>query len=190
MRSRRLDEVGVGVEAGVEEGDGDAAAAVLVEGARGARGVGRIAAPGVSTAALRGSAGTASAAWKRRAQSRHRPRPACQPGVFAITRPTRSGSRASDGTRSDARHVAAAERALERRRAVVAGRGLARRAQVGGHGEGGSIIALRREVAPMLRTGNPALKETTFRGLPRAVAGEAMTLQGTVNKTGISLCSS
>jgi uncharacterized YccA/Bax inhibitor family protein len=39
----------------------------------------------------------------------------------------------------------------------------------------------------MLRTSNPALKETTFRGLPRAVAGEAMTLQGTVNKTGISL---
>ena len=39
----------------------------------------------------------------------------------------------------------------------------------------------------MLRTSNPALKEATFRGLPRAVAGEAMTLQGTVNKTGISL---
>ena len=39
----------------------------------------------------------------------------------------------------------------------------------------------------MLRTSNPALKETTFRGLPRAMAGEAMTLQGTVNKTGISL---
>ena len=39
----------------------------------------------------------------------------------------------------------------------------------------------------MLRTSNPALKETTFRGLPRALAGEAMTLQGTVNKTGVSL---
>ena len=39
----------------------------------------------------------------------------------------------------------------------------------------------------MLRTSNPALKETTFRGLPRATAGEAMTLQGTVNRTGISL---
>ena len=39
----------------------------------------------------------------------------------------------------------------------------------------------------MLRTSNPALKETTFRGLPRAMAGEAMTLQGTVNRTGISL---
>jgi uncharacterized YccA/Bax inhibitor family protein len=39
----------------------------------------------------------------------------------------------------------------------------------------------------MLRTSNPALKETTFRNLPRAMAGEAMTLQGTVNKTGISL---
>jgi uncharacterized YccA/Bax inhibitor family protein len=39
----------------------------------------------------------------------------------------------------------------------------------------------------MLRTSNPALKETTFRGLPRAAAGEAMTLQGTVNRTGISL---
>ena len=39
----------------------------------------------------------------------------------------------------------------------------------------------------MFRTGNPALKETTFRGLPRAAVGEAMTLQGTVNKTGLSL---
>ena len=39
----------------------------------------------------------------------------------------------------------------------------------------------------MFRTGNPALKESTFRGLPRVAAGEAMTLQGTVNKTGISL---
>jgi uncharacterized YccA/Bax inhibitor family protein len=39
----------------------------------------------------------------------------------------------------------------------------------------------------MFRTGNPALKETTFRGLPRAIGEEAMTLQGTVNKTGISL---
>ena len=39
----------------------------------------------------------------------------------------------------------------------------------------------------MLRTGNPALKESTFRGLPRVVGAEAMTLQGTVNKTGISL---
>ena len=39
----------------------------------------------------------------------------------------------------------------------------------------------------MLRTSNTALKETTFRGLPRALPGEAMTLQGTVNKTGVSL---
>src|SRR5262245_18622396 len=39
----------------------------------------------------------------------------------------------------------------------------------------------------MLRTGNPALKETTFRGVSRALGEEAMTLQGTVNKTGISL---
>ena len=39
----------------------------------------------------------------------------------------------------------------------------------------------------MFRTGNPALKESTFRGLPRVAAGEAMTLQGTVNKTGIAL---
>jgi uncharacterized YccA/Bax inhibitor family protein len=39
----------------------------------------------------------------------------------------------------------------------------------------------------MLRTGNPALKESTFRGVSRAVGEEAMTLQGTVNKTGISL---
>jgi len=39
----------------------------------------------------------------------------------------------------------------------------------------------------MFRTGNPALKETTFRGLPRAMPGEAMTLPGTVHKTGIAL---
>ena len=39
----------------------------------------------------------------------------------------------------------------------------------------------------MFRSGNPALKETTFRGLPRAMPGEAMTLQGTVHKTGIAL---
>jgi len=39
----------------------------------------------------------------------------------------------------------------------------------------------------MLRTSNPALKETTFRSLPLALPGETMTLQGTVNKTGISL---
>ena len=43
------------------------------------------------------------------------------------------------------------------------------------------------EVATMFRTGNPALKESTFRGVARAVGEEAMTLQGTVNKTGISL---
>jgi uncharacterized YccA/Bax inhibitor family protein len=39
----------------------------------------------------------------------------------------------------------------------------------------------------MFRTGNPALKESTFRGLPRVAASEAMTIQGTVNKTGLSL---
>ena len=39
----------------------------------------------------------------------------------------------------------------------------------------------------MFRTGNPALKENTFRGMARAMPGEAMTLQGTVNKTGIAL---
>ena len=38
----------------------------------------------------------------------------------------------------------------------------------------------------MLRSGNPTLRDETFRGLPRAL-GETMTLQGTVNKTGISL---
>jgi uncharacterized YccA/Bax inhibitor family protein len=43
------------------------------------------------------------------------------------------------------------------------------------------------EVAPMFRTGNPALKESTFRGVARAHGEAAMTLQGTVNKTGISL---
>jgi uncharacterized YccA/Bax inhibitor family protein len=39
----------------------------------------------------------------------------------------------------------------------------------------------------MLRTGNPTLKESTFRGVTRATGEEAMTLQGTVNKTGLSL---
>jgi uncharacterized YccA/Bax inhibitor family protein len=43
------------------------------------------------------------------------------------------------------------------------------------------------EVSTMFRTGNPALKESTFRGVARATGEEAMTLQGTVNKTGISL---
>jgi len=38
----------------------------------------------------------------------------------------------------------------------------------------------------MFRSGNPTLRDDTFRGLPRAL-GETMTLQGTVNKTGVSL---
>ena len=38
----------------------------------------------------------------------------------------------------------------------------------------------------MFRSGNPTLRDDTFRGLPAAV-GETMTLQGTVNKTGVSL---
>ena len=41
---------------------------------------------------------------------------------------------------------------------------------------------------PIVRTGNPGLNEKTFQGLPRvAVAGEAMTLQGTINKAFILL---
>jgi uncharacterized YccA/Bax inhibitor family protein len=39
----------------------------------------------------------------------------------------------------------------------------------------------------MFRTSNPALKDETFRGLSRELGAEAMTLQGTVNKTGLSL---
>jgi uncharacterized YccA/Bax inhibitor family protein len=39
----------------------------------------------------------------------------------------------------------------------------------------------------MFRTGNPVLKESTFKGARAAFGEEAMTLQGTVNKTGISL---
>jgi uncharacterized YccA/Bax inhibitor family protein len=39
----------------------------------------------------------------------------------------------------------------------------------------------------MLRSGNPALKQESFRGVARAYGDEAMTLQGTVNKTGVSL---
>jgi uncharacterized YccA/Bax inhibitor family protein len=38
----------------------------------------------------------------------------------------------------------------------------------------------------MFRSGNPTLGDQAFRGLPRAY-GDTMTLQGTVNKTGISL---
>jgi uncharacterized YccA/Bax inhibitor family protein len=38
----------------------------------------------------------------------------------------------------------------------------------------------------MFRSGNPTLREDTFRGVPQAY-GETMTLQGTVNKTGLSL---
>lgn len=38
----------------------------------------------------------------------------------------------------------------------------------------------------MFRSGNPALTDSTFRELPR-VAGETMTIQGTVNKTGLGL---
>jgi uncharacterized YccA/Bax inhibitor family protein len=40
----------------------------------------------------------------------------------------------------------------------------------------------------MMRTANPALNQKTFTSMaPVATAGEAMTLQGTVNKTGILL---
>jgi len=38
----------------------------------------------------------------------------------------------------------------------------------------------------IFRSGNPALSDATFKSLPR-VAGDAMTLQGTVNKTGLAL---
>jgi uncharacterized YccA/Bax inhibitor family protein len=41
-------------------------------------------------------------------------------------------------------------------------------------------------MATLMRTGNPALNDATFRSLPRT-ADEAMTLQGTVNKTGLAL---
>jgi len=41
-------------------------------------------------------------------------------------------------------------------------------------------------VADLTRTSNPALNERAFQG-ERAVLGEAMTLQGTVNKTGVLL---
>lgn len=40
----------------------------------------------------------------------------------------------------------------------------------------------------MMRTANPALNDDTFRGYGRAAAlGDAMTIQGTVNKTGVLL---
>jgi uncharacterized YccA/Bax inhibitor family protein len=39
----------------------------------------------------------------------------------------------------------------------------------------------------MLRTGNPALKADSFTGVVRERGAEAMTIEGTVNKTGLSL---
>jgi hypothetical protein len=42
-------------------------------------------------------------------------------------------------------------------------------------------------MASLMRTSNPALNEKAFKG--QVAIGEAMTLQGTVNKTGaLSLC--
>jgi len=38
-----------------------------------------------------------------------------------------------------------------------------------------------------MRSGNPALSAETFRGAPRALGDEAMTIQGTVNKTALAL---
>jgi uncharacterized YccA/Bax inhibitor family protein len=38
-----------------------------------------------------------------------------------------------------------------------------------------------------VRTGNPGLNSRTFNGLPRASVGEAMTLQGTINKSFVLL---
>ena len=42
------------------------------------------------------------------------------------------------------------------------------------------------EVADLMRTSNPTLNDKVFRGLSGAL-GETMTLEGTVNKTGILL---
>ena len=38
-----------------------------------------------------------------------------------------------------------------------------------------------------MRTANPALSDKVFQGYPRLAAGEAMTIEGTVNKTGLLL---
>ena len=38
-----------------------------------------------------------------------------------------------------------------------------------------------------MRSGNPALTAETFAGVPRAIGDEAMTIQGTVNKTALAL---
>jgi uncharacterized YccA/Bax inhibitor family protein len=58
---------------------------------------------------------------------------------------------------------------------------------------GSSVVACERSIVPgdtplaqLMRTSNPALNETAFR-TEQAIAGEAMTLQGTVNKTGLLL---
>ncbi len=38
-----------------------------------------------------------------------------------------------------------------------------------------------------MRSGNPALSAETFRGVPRAMGSDAMTINGTVNKTALAL---
>ena len=38
-----------------------------------------------------------------------------------------------------------------------------------------------------MRTANPALNSKTFTNLPRLAGADSMTLQGTVNKTGVLL---
>jgi uncharacterized YccA/Bax inhibitor family protein len=50
----------------------------------------------------------------------------------------------------------------------------------------GMVRGREEEVADLMRTSNPALNDKVFRGLPAAL-GETMTLEGTVNKTGVLL---
>jgi uncharacterized YccA/Bax inhibitor family protein len=49
------------------------------------------------------------------------------------------------------------------------------------------IVAKALRADAMFRTGNPALKNDSFTGVVRERGAEAMTIEGTVNKTGLSL---
>ena len=136
-----LDEVRVREEAGVQEGDGDAPARGTRSGAPMRSGVGRI---GIASAETEWRRSASRAVPNRRAQSRHRPRRGSQPGVFALTSETRSGSipLAGDPVLHGDRPVAG--RAVE----GPLGGGVGRRGRRGGvarrHGSGQpTIIPLR-----------------------------------------------
>jgi uncharacterized YccA/Bax inhibitor family protein len=50
---------------------------------------------------------------------------------------------------------------------------------------GGRFMSAMAQLA--MRSGNPALSAETFRSVPRVLGSDAMTIEGTVNKTGLAL---